>query len=66
SKWNAETLTYTDGDNSVEVSGVTADDVSLKFGDDNSDQYQDLLATGAFDDFTSEKIFEDKNKGLLA
>ena len=66
SKWNAETLTYTDGDNSVEVSGVTADDVSLKFGDDNSDQYQDLLAVGAFDDFTSEKIFEDKNKGMLA
>ena len=62
SKWDAATLTYTDGDKSVMVSGV--DDVTLKFGDDGSEQYRDLLAAGAFDGFTSERIFE--NRGMLA
>ena len=42
------------------------DGVSLRFGDDGSAQYQELLAAGAFAEFTSEKIFEDKDKGLLA
>ena len=62
--WNAETLTYTCGGNSVCVTGVTASDVLLKFGDDGSEQYAELLAAGAFADFTSEKIFEDM--GMLA
>ena len=60
--WNKNTLTYTDGNKSVTVSGVV--DVTLKFGDDGSDTYQGLLAAGAFDDFSSHKIFEDK--GMLA
>ena len=64
SKWDAATLTYSDGANSVKVTGVT--DVTLKFGDDGSQQYQDLLAAGAFADSTSENIFTDKNKGMLA
>ena len=64
--WDASTLTYTDGTSSVKVSGVTADKVSLKFGDDGSEQYASLTAQGAFADFSSEKIFEDKNKGVLA
>ena len=63
SRWNPETLTYTDGDNSVTVTGVTS--VSLKFGDDDSDQYATLASAGAFAEFTSERIFEE-NKGLLA
>ena len=63
SKWNNQTLTYTDGGNSVTVSGVSS--VSLKFGNEDA-QYSFLLAVGAFDEFTSEKIFEDRNKGLLA
>ena len=62
SKWNASTLTYKDGDKSVKVSGTA--DVSLKFGDDESAQYDSLLAAGAFSEFTSERIFEDK--GILA
>ena len=66
SKWNANTLTYTDGDNSVTVTGVDAVDVSLKFGDDGSERYDNLLAAGAFSESTSENIFEDKNKGMLA
>ncbi|MBQ7178960.1 MAG: hypothetical protein IJS08_16200 [Victivallales bacterium] len=40
--------------------------VSLRFGYDGSEQYTELLAAGAFDGFTSEKIFEDKNKAMLA
>ena len=54
--WDAETLTYTCGNNSVTVSGVS--EVNLKFG--NSD------ITGAFDEVVTKKIFEDKNKALLA
>ena len=59
--WNAGTLTYTDGANSVKVSGVTADKINLKFGGDAT-----ALPTGAFADAASEKIFEDQNKGFLA
>jgi Ca2+-binding RTX toxin-like protein len=64
--WNAETLTYTDGDNSVKVSGVTAEQVKLKFGDDGSAQFASLTSMGAFYDVTSERIFEESGKGILA
>ena len=58
SNWNASTLTYTDGTNTVKVSGV--DTVTLKFGTDAS------LPDGCFADAASEKIFEDKDSGMLA
>ena len=48
------------------VKGVTADQVTLKFGNDGSEQYGMLSASGAFADVSSEKIFEDKDKGMLA
>ncbi len=63
--WDASSLTYTDGTNSVNVSGIAADKVTLKFGDDGSDAYAALTSAGAFAEFTSQKIFEE-NKGLLA
>ena len=66
SKWDATTLTYQDGDKSVHVSGVAAEAVTLKFGDDGSGKFTDLLSAGAFAEFTSEKIFEDRNRGMLA
>ena len=56
--WNAATLTYTDGANSITVSGVS--NVTLKFGGDAS------LPDGAFADAASEKIFEDKSKNMIA
>ena len=66
-KWDAASLTYRDGDKSVVVSGVTAENISLKFGDDGSEQYGKLLESGAFDEFSSERIFENKNtRGMLA
>ena len=55
--WNQETLTYTDGANSVTVSGVT--EVKLVFG-------EPAPVEGAFLDAASEKIFEDKSKGMIA
>ena len=58
SNWNESTLTYTDGSNTVKVSGV--DTVTLKFGADAT------LPDGALADAASEKIFEDKNSGMLA
>ncbi len=64
--WNAETLTYIDGGKSVKIIGDAPATVSLIFGDDGSQQYQDLLAVGAFDHFTSERIFGDKDWGMLA
>jgi formaldehyde-activating enzyme involved in methanogenesis len=57
--WNADTLTYTDGTNSVTVSGVA--EVTLKFGD------TDTAVTGAFADFVAESIFDKKDaSGQLA
>ena len=64
--WDASTLTYTDGDNSVTVKGVTAEQVALKFGDDGSEQFATLSSSGAFAEFTSQKIFEEEGKGILA
>jgi hypothetical protein len=66
SNWDAETRTYTDGNNSVKVYGVTADKVTLKFGDDGSEQYAGLASAGAFAEFSSQKIFEDSANGFLA
>ena len=59
SNWNADTLTYTDGANSVTVSEVA--NVTFKFGGDTS-----VLPEGAFTDAVSEKIFEGETKGMLA
>ena len=65
--WDASMLTYRDGDKSVAVNGVTAENIMLKFGDDGSQQYSKLLEVGAFDEFGSERIFENKNtRGMLA
>ena len=64
--WSAETLTYADGGNSVKVSGVAAEQVNLKFGDDGSDQFATLSGMGAFFDATTERIFEESGRGILA
>ena len=64
--WNENTLTYTDGINSVTVSGVTANKITLKFGDDGSEQYAALASAGAFEEFTSQRIFEGSGAGILA
>ena len=64
SNWDSTSMTYTDGDNSVKVTGVTS--VNLKFGDDGSVQYATLAQAGAFLDTTSERIFEESGKGVLA
>ena len=70
SKWDAGSLTYTDGKNSVTVSGVTAGKVELKFGSGNTPEdaarFAALSDMGAFDAFTSQKIFEESGKGILA
>ena len=64
--WDEATLTYADGDNSVKVSGVAAEKVTLKFGDDGSAQFASLTSMGAFFDATTERIFEESGKGILA
>ena len=64
--WNAGTLTYADGENSVSVSGVTADRITLNFGDDGSGQFAGLSAMGAFADFSSKRVFGESANGILA
>ena len=64
--WNAETLTYSDGENSVTVSGVSADQVTLYFGYGKSQLFGKLYSIGAFTESMTKKIFEDTDKGLLA
>ena len=54
--WNAAKLTYSDGVNSVSVSGCV--NVTLRFGSDPA------LPAGAFEEETTEKVFEEK--GMLA
>ena len=49
--WNADTRTYTDGENTVTVSGTA--DVTLKFGGDISS-----LPEGIFSNAVTKKIFE--------
>ena len=58
--WNAGTMTYNNGVNSVTVKGVLADAVTLKFGD------AETAIAGAFENAASEKVFEDKDKALIA
>ena len=58
SGWNMAARTYSDGINTVTVTGVA--NVTLKFGTDAS------LPDGAFTDAASEKIFEDKGKNMIA
>ena len=66
--WNAQSLTYRDGQNRVRVIGVSAEQVTLKFGGDGDDaaQFAALSNAGAFDAFTSQRIFEENNSGILA
>lgn len=57
--WNADTRIYTDGENSVTVSGTA--DVTLRFGGDVSS-----LPDGVFADSVTEKIFENTDSAMLA
>ncbi len=70
SKWDAASLTYSDGDNSVTVSGVTADKVTLMFGSEKeAERFAKLSAEGAFLGSTSEAVFETetaRTQGILA
>ena len=64
--WNASTMTYTDGSNSVTVTGVSADQVEIYIGDEFPWDFEMMSELGIFAEATSQKIFEDKNKGLQA
>ncbi len=67
--WDETTLTYADGDNSVTVKGVTADSITLKFGEnspEDKEQFDLLSGMGAFLGFSSELVFEESANGLLA
>ena len=65
--WDEKTLTYSDGaGNSVTVSGVSADRVSLKFESAGSKLFATLVNMGAFVETSTKKIFNDTDKGLLA
>ena len=56
--WNNSTCSYSDGVNTVTVTGTT--DITLMFGNSGK------AVEGAFLDGASEKIFEDEGKGFIA
>ena len=65
--WDEASLTYTDGENSVTVRGNAP--VSLKFGgadEQDAAQFAALSGLGAFDAFTSRRVFEESGEGILA
>jgi Ca2+-binding RTX toxin-like protein len=67
--WNAETLTYTDGENSVAVSGATAIELKFGAGADDAVQFANLKEMGAFLGSTTQAVFEteeNRSKGILA
>ena len=68
--WDAASRTYTDGENSVVVKGITADGITLKFGGNgteaDAERFAALSGMGAFSAFTSRKIFEGSDRGTLA
>ena len=64
--WDAASLTYTDGENSVTVSGVSAENVTLKFGIEESEVFVRLYYKEAFAEFAMQKIFDDTDNGILA
>ena len=64
--WDAASLSYTDGENSVTVSGVSAENVTLKFGVEESEVFVRLYYKEAFAEFATQKIFDDKDNGILA
>ena len=64
--WDAASLTYTDGANSVTVSGVSAENVTLKFGVEESEVFVRIYYKDAFAEFASQKIFEESAPGALA
>ncbi len=70
SNWDEATSTYTDGANSVRVTGVAPDKVVLNFGNDGtSSQFDELAAAGAFLESTAEAVFETeamRANGILA
>ena len=65
--WDEASQTYTDGENSVTVRGDAP--VSLKFGgtdEQDAAQFAALSGLGAFDAFTSRRVFEESGEGILA
>ena len=64
--WDDSTLTYTDGTNSVTVKGVTADQINVYIGDEFPWDFEMMSELGIFADSTSEKVFEESGKGILA
>lgn len=67
--WNSETLTYTDGENSVKVSGVSADRIELVFAYTDKESFSlfgKLLDAAAFEAFSSRTVFDTEPAGYLA
>ena len=64
--WDEESQSYTDGVNHVSVTGFAS--VTLKFGGtgDDAEQFAALSDMAVFEAFTSQRIFEESGKGILA
>ena len=67
--WDDGTLSYKEGENSVTVSGVAAEKVTLRWGENSPEDAEQLAALtgrGALLDSTSECVFEGNGSGVHA
>ena len=65
--WDAASLTYNDGENSIKVTGVSAENVILIFGDDiGEDMYALYESCGAFAESVSSCNFSVNSREMLA
>ena len=63
---SSSVFTNAGGTASVTVKDFALADIAVKYGDDGSDDYAALASAGAFFDATTERIFEESGKGMLA
>lgn len=63
--WDEATLTYTSGNNSVTVTGVDANKVTLYFGEEGFEYIDIGNVAGVFAECSSENVFEEKGRGFL-
>ena len=68
-KWDADNLTYIDGENSVTVSGTNSVELRFGAGTDDAARFANLKDMGAFLGSTTQSVFEteeNRSKGILA
>lgn len=64
--WDPETMKYTEPGNTLLICGVSEDEITLKFGKDDSIEYDNLAGIGAFSENFENNIINRETLNLLA